>query len=161
MSEVSPGDPLSAKPLLSVYPGGYNGAGKTLTLRTAFRSLVTYTRTTLIATRRPPYVPCDMSANPPHSTSVEPSEQSGMCMEVGITQFRLQNLQSSLNNFIRSRSDIALFSRRCGSCQPWRERGRRKARLIHFVNTSLGFWLRILQKLEEGGDPRKYFPKLL
>ena len=118
MPEVPPGDPLSAESLQPVYLGGCNGVGETLTLRMRSRSLVTYARTTLIATRRPSYVPCEMSAKPPDSTSTESSEQSGMCMDVGITLCRLHVLQSSLSNFSRSPSDTVLFSSRCNSCQP-------------------------------------------
>ena len=113
-----PGHPLSAESLQHVYPGRYDGAGEVLTLRIRSRSLVTYARTTLIATRRPSYVPCDTSANPPHSTSTESSEQSGMCMDFGITRCRLHVLQSSLSNLSRSRSDMASFSRRYNLCQP-------------------------------------------
>ena len=145
MSEVLPGDPLSAKSLHPVYPGWYNGVGETLTLRMTSRSLVTYVRTTLMATRRPWYIPCDTSAKPPLSTSTESSEQSGMCMDVGITRFRLHVLQSLLSNFRRSRSDTMLFSRRSRLCQPsvsaLGECGR--AHLIHFIDTLLDFWLRI------------------
>jgi len=87
MPEVFPSDTLSAESLRSVYRGGHDGdVGKTLTLRMRSRSLVTYTRTTLIATRRPSYVPCDTLAKPPDSTSTESSEQSGICMDVGITR---------------------------------------------------------------------------
>jgi len=118
MPEVLPGDPLSAESLQPIYPGGYKGASKPLTLRMTSRSLVTYARTTLIATRRPSCVPCDTSAKPPDSTSTESSEQSGMCMDVGITWCRLHVLQSLLSNFSRSRSDMVSFSRRCRSCQP-------------------------------------------
>ena len=115
MPEVLPSDPLSAEALQPVYPGGYKEVDETLTLRITSRSLVTYTRTTLIATWRPSYVPYDMLANPPHSTSTEPSEQSGTCMELGITRCRLHILQSLLNSFSRSWSDIVSTSRRCGS----------------------------------------------
>ena len=118
MLEVLPGNPFSAESLQPIYPGGYDGVDKTLTLRIRSRSLVIYARTTLIATRRPSYVPCDTSAKPPHSTSTESSEQSGMCIDFGITQCRLHVLQSSLSNFSCSRSDMAPFSRRCRSCQP-------------------------------------------
>ena len=99
------------------YEGGHDGIGKALTLRMASRSLVRYARTALIATRRPSYIPRDTSAKPPHSTSTESSEQSGMCMDVGITRWRLHVLQSLLRSFSRSRSDIGSFSRRCNSCQ--------------------------------------------
>ena len=126
------------------------------------RSLVTYARTTLIATRRPSYIPCDTSAKPPHSTSTESSEQSGMCMVVGITRCRLHVLQSLLSNFRRSRSDTMLFSRRSRLCQPsvsaLGECGR--AHLIHFIDTLLDFRLRIPQKLEERGNPWEEFPTL-
>jgi len=91
---VFPGNTLSAESLWSIYPGGYNGGGKTLTLRMVSRSLLTCARTTLIATRRPSYLPCDTSAKPPYSTSTEPSEQSGMCIDLGITRCRLYVLQS-------------------------------------------------------------------
>ena len=117
--EVLPGDPLSAGSLQAVYPGRYNDVCETLTLRMRSRSLVTYIRTTLIATRRPSYIPCDMLAMPPDSTSTAPSEQSGMCMDSGITRCRLHALQSSLNNFSRSRPDMVWFSRRCGRCYAW------------------------------------------
>jgi len=116
--EVLPGNSLSAESLQPNYPGGRNGAGKTLTLRIRSRSLVMYARTTLIATRRPSCVPCDTSAKPPDSTCVESSEQSGICMDFGITRCRLHVLQSSLSNFSRSRSDMASVSRRYNSCQP-------------------------------------------
>jgi len=119
MPEVLPSNALSAEALRCFCQGGHNETGTTLTLRMASRSLVTYARTTLMATRRPSYVPRDTSAKPPHSTSTEFSEQSGMSMDVGITRCRLHVLQSSLNNFNRSRSDSAPSSRRCGSCQPW------------------------------------------
>ena len=118
MAEVLPGDRLSAESLQHVYPDGCDGVGKKLTLRMRSRSLVTYARTSLIATRRPLCVPCDTSAKPPDSTSTESSEQSGMCMDVGITRCRLHVLQSSLSNFRRSRSDMVSLSRCCRSCQP-------------------------------------------
>ena len=117
MPEVLPSNTLSAEALRCFYQGGHNEPGTTLTLRMASRSLVTYTRTTLMATRRPSYVPRDTSAKPPDSTSTEPSEQSGMCMDVGITWYWLHVLQSSLNRFSRSGSNSASFSRRCGSRQ--------------------------------------------
>ena len=113
------------------YQGWYDDMGRALTLRMASRSLVTYARTTLIATRRRSYVPCDTSAKPPDSTSTEPSEQSGMCMDVGITRCRLHVLQSSLSNFNRSRSDMVSFSRRCNSCNHWE--GRVEGTLPHSV----------------------------
>jgi len=119
MPEMLPSNTLSAEALRYFCQCGRNGNGTALTLRMASRSLVTYARTTLMATRRPSYVPRDTSAKPPHSTSTESSEQSGMSMGVGITRCRLHVLQSSLNSFSRSRSDSAPFSRRCGSCQPW------------------------------------------
>ena len=118
MAEVLPGNPLSAESLRSVHESGHDGIGEALTLRMASRSLVMYARTTLIATRRPSCIPCDTSAKPPHSTSTEFSEQSGMCMDVGITRCRLHVLQSLLSNFSRSRSDMASFSRHCNSYQP-------------------------------------------
>ena len=117
MPEVIPGDPLSAEFLQPVYPDGCDGFGKTLTLRMRSRSLLMYTRTALMATRRPLYVPCDMSAKPPDSTSTESSEQSGMYMDFGITRCWLHALQSLLSNLSRSRSDMVPFSRRCNSCQ--------------------------------------------
>jgi len=86
MAEVLPGHPLSTESLQSVYPGECCGVSKTLTLRMRSRSLVMYARTTLIATRRPSCIPCDTSAKPPDSMCTESSEQSGMCMDVGITQ---------------------------------------------------------------------------
>jgi len=160
MAEVLPGDPLSTESLQTVYPYGCGSVGKILTLRMTSRSLVTYARTTLIATRRPSYVPCDISAKPPDSTSTECSEQSGMCMDVGITWCRLHVLQSLLSNFSRSRSNVVSFSRRCRLCQSSMSAlggGRGKTHLTHFVNTLLDFWLRILQKLEESGDPLPQF----
>jgi len=118
MAEVLPCDPLSAESLHPISPDGCDGiVGKRLTLRMTSRSLVTYARTTLIATRRPLCVPCDISAKPPDSTSMESSEQSGMSMDVGITQCRPHALQSLLSSFSRSQSDIVLFSSRCRSCQ--------------------------------------------
>jgi len=110
---------------------------KTLTLRIRSRSLVTYARTTLIATRRPSYVPCETSAKPPHSTSTESSEQSGMCMDFGITRCRLHVLQSSLSSFSRSRSDTASFSRRCRPYKPWEGGG--VAKLTSFISLTR-FW---------------------
>jgi len=163
MAEVLPGDPLSAESLRPIYQDGCDGVGKTLTLRMRSRSLVTYARTTLIATRRPSCVPCDTSANPPGPTSTGSSEQSGMCMDIGIKRCRLHVLQSLLSNFSRSRSDMVSFSRRCSSCQHFMSTlggGCGKTHIVHFVNALLNFWLRILQKLEEGGDPWEDFPKL-
>ena len=83
-----------------------------------------------MATWYPPYLLLDTEANPPvYSTSVAPFEQSGMCMELGITHFRPHNLQSSLRSFFRSSSDIVRFSRRYSSHYPlsrevwlWKER---------------------------------------
>jgi len=127
----------------------------------ASRSLVTYARTTLIATRRPSYQPCDTSANPPHSTSTESSEQSGMCMDVGITRYRLHVLQSLLSSFSLSRSNMASFSRCCNSCQPSMSTlggGVWKTHFVHFVDTLLDFRFRITQELEERCDPLPEFP---
>jgi len=104
MPEVLPSNALPAESLRSIHSDWCNGAGRKLTLRMMSRSLVTYTRTTLMATRRPSCMLCDTLANPPHSTSTEPSEQSGMCMDFGTTRCRLHVLQSLLNNFSRSRS---------------------------------------------------------
>ena len=99
------------------------------------RSLVIYTRTTLIATRHPSCVPCDTSAKPPDSTSTEPSEQSGMCMDDGITRCRLHVLQSLLSNFGRSRSGMVSFSRRCRLYQPWEGGGEEDVeRLTPFIS---------------------------
>ena len=39
--------------------------------------------------------------------------------------------------------------------------GSEKAHLIHFINALLGYWFRVLQKLEERGDSWEDFPKLL
>ena len=83
MTEVPPDHHLSAESLQPIYPGWYNGVVETLTPRMASRWM-TSTRTFLIATRRPLYVPGDTSAEPPDLTSTEFSEQSGMCMDVGI-----------------------------------------------------------------------------
>jgi hypothetical protein len=115
MPEVFPGDPLSAESLQRVHSQRCDDKGRRLTLRMTSKSLVKYTRTTLIATRRPLYVLCDTSANPPRSTSTESSEQSGMCIDFGITRCRPHVLQSLLSNFSRSGSGIALSSRRCDS----------------------------------------------
>jgi len=35
-----------------------------------------------------------------------------------------------------------------------------KAHLVHFINTSLDLWLRVLRKLEERGNPWEFFTKL-
>ena len=78
----------------------------TLTLRMVFRSWTMDARKTFMATWRPLYFPRDTLANPPCSTTTEPFEQSGMYMDLGITRCRLHALQSSLNNFSRSRSDV-------------------------------------------------------
>ena len=102
MTEVLPGDSLSAESLWRFYPQERNDASGTLTLRMMSRSLVMYTRTTLMATRRPLNVPRDTLAYPPDSTSTESFEQSGMCMDFGITRCRLHVLQSLLNIFTRS-----------------------------------------------------------
>jgi len=118
MAEVFPGNPLSAESLRSIDEGGHDGIGEALTLRMVSRSLVTYARTALIATVYPLYSPRDTSAKPPDSTSTVPSEQSGKRMDVGITRCRLHVLQSILSNLSRSRSNVVLFSRRCGSGQP-------------------------------------------
>jgi len=102
MPEVLPSDPLSTESLQRIHAYEYDNAGGRLTLRMTSRSLVMYTRTTLIATRRPSYIPRDTSADPPLVTSVESCEQSGMCMDLGITRCRLHVLQNLLNNFSRS-----------------------------------------------------------
>jgi hypothetical protein len=115
MPEVFPGDSLSAESLQPIHSYRSDNAGQRLTLRMTSGSSMRHTRTTLIATRRPLYVPCDTLANPPRSTSTAPFEQSGMCMDFGITRCRLHVLQSVLSNFSRSRSGIVLFSRRCSS----------------------------------------------
>jgi len=115
MPEVFPSNTLSAKSLQFVHSDTHGGAGTGLTLRMTSRSLVVYTRTTLTATRRPSYVLRDTLAKPPHSTSTEPSEQSGMCMDFGTTRCRLHVLQSLLNSFSRSRSGVGCSSRCCGS----------------------------------------------
>jgi len=114
----------SRQNLCDVFMHEYDNAYGRLTLRMTSKSLVMYTRTTLIATRRPSYTPCDTSAHPPFVTSVEPCEQSGMCMDLGITRCRLHVLQNLLNNFNRSRSDIASFSRRCNLHQHRGKAGR-------------------------------------
>jgi len=124
-----------------------------------FKSLVTYTRTTLMATPRPSYVPRDTSAKPPDSSSTESSEQSGICMDVGITRCRLHSLQSLLSNFVLSRSDSAPFSRRCGSCQSWGG-GCGRVYLVHFIDLPLNFRLRVLYELEERGNLWEDFPTL-
>ena len=94
MPEVFPNNTLPTEPLRSIRSERCDVVGRRLTLRMMFRSLVTYMRTTLTATWRPLYVLCDTSAKPPHSTSTEPPEQSGMFMDFGITPFRLHALQS-------------------------------------------------------------------
>ena len=116
MPEMFPRDALPAKALRSIQSYTCSDADRRLTLRITSRSLVTYTRTTLMATRRPWYIPCDTSAKPPCSTSTESFEQSGMCIELGITRCRLHVLQSLLSNLSRSRSDVLRSSRRCSSC---------------------------------------------
>ena len=102
MSQVFPSNTLSTKSLWSIQTDRWDGAGRRLTLMITSRSLVMYTCTALTATRRPSYVLCDTMANPPHSTSTEPSEQSGMVMDSGTMRCRLHVLQILLNNFIRS-----------------------------------------------------------
>ena len=134
MAEVFPSNPLPAESLAFIHQGGHDGLGKTLTLRMRSRSLVRYTRTTLIATRCPSCVPCDTSTKPPDSASTEPSEQSGMCMDDGITRCRLHVLQSLLSNFSRSRSGMASFSRRCRLYQPWERGGEDMERLTPFIS---------------------------
>ena len=115
MSEVFPSDSLSAESLQPIHSYTSDDAGRRLTLRITSRSSRRHTRTTLMATRCPLYLPLDTSANPPHSTSTAPFEQSGMCMDFGITRCRLHVLQSLLSSFNRSRSDNVSSSRRCGS----------------------------------------------
>ena len=134
MPKVLPRDPLPAESLQPLYLGAYNGVGALLTLRMWSRSLVMYTRTSVIATRRPLYVPCDTSAKPPDSTSTESSEQSGTCMDVGITRCRLHVLQSLLSNFTRSRSDMAPFSSRCNLRQPFMSAFGDVERLTSFIS---------------------------
>jgi hypothetical protein len=102
MPEVFPGDSLSAESLQPVYPRRSDNGGRRLTLRMTSKSSMRHTRTTLMATRRPLYIPCDTLAKPPRSTSTAPFEQSGMCMDFGITRCRLHVLQSLLSNFSRS-----------------------------------------------------------
>jgi hypothetical protein len=94
--------PSRQKPYNTFIHTGVAAQNRRLTLRMTSRSLVTYTRTTLMATRRPWYVPFEMSAKPPRSTSTESFEQSGICMDFGITRCLLHNLHSLLNNFSRS-----------------------------------------------------------
>ena len=121
MPEVLPSDPLSAESLPRSYRDRRDSPASRLTLRIRSNSLVMYTRTALMATRRPSYVPRNTSAKPPYSTSTEPLEQSGMFMDVGIMRCRLHVLQSLLSNFRRSRSGIVRSCRRCISCQPLAE----------------------------------------
>jgi hypothetical protein len=106
MPEVFPGNSLSAESLQPIQSHRSDNTGRRLTLKTTSGSSRKHVRTTLMATRCPLYVPCDMSAKPPRSTSTEPFEQSGMCMDFGITRCRLHVLQSLLSNFSRSRSEI-------------------------------------------------------
>ena len=105
MPEVLPGNSLSAEALQLIHLDRCGDAGQRLTLWMASR-LVRHTRTTLMATRRPWYVPRDTSAKPPRPASTAPFEQSGMCMDFGITRCRLHVLQSLLSNFSRSRSEM-------------------------------------------------------
>jgi hypothetical protein len=118
---------------------------------------------TLMATRCPLYVPRNTLAKPPRPASTAPFEQSGMCMDFGITRCRLHVLQSMLSSFCRSQYEMVWSSRRCGSCWPWdgERREGRKTCLIHFINNPLDFGLRPPQKLEEGGDPWEEFSTLL
>ena len=102
MPEVFPGDSLSAKSLRSFHSYRSDTAGRRLTLRMTSGSSMRQTRTTLMATRRPLYVLRDTLADPPRSTSTEPFEQSGKCMDFGIIRCRLHVLQSLLSNFSRS-----------------------------------------------------------
>ena len=106
MPEVLPGDSLSAESLQPIHPYNCDDTGQRLTLRMTSRSSVRHTRTTLMAIRRPLYVPCDTSAKPPRSTSTDPFKQSGICIDFGITRCRLHVLQSLLSNFSLSRSEI-------------------------------------------------------
>jgi len=114
--------------------------GKALTLRMRSRSLVTYARTTLIATRRPLCVPRDISAKPPDATSTVSSEQSEMCMDVGITRCRLHVLQSLLINCSRSRPSTVSFSRLCRSCQPSMSILGKCGKLTSFISLTR-FWI--------------------
>jgi len=107
MSEVFPSNTLPAESLEYIHSDTCDHGGRRLTLRMTSGSLVRYMRTTLTATRRPWYVPCDTSANPPHSTSTEPPGWLRMCMDFGIMRRLLHSLQSSLNNFSRSPSGIS------------------------------------------------------
>jgi len=90
-----------------------------------------------MATRRPSYIPCDTSAHPPLVISVEPSEQSGMCIDFGITRCRLQVLQSLLNNLSRSWSDITSFSRRCSLVQSQKRAEKMEGPALSISLTSL------------------------
>jgi len=118
MSEVFPRNSLSTESLGSRHSDTCGRTGRELTLRMRSRSLVTYTRTILTATRRPSYVLRDTLANPPDSTSTEPSEQSGISMDFGTTWCWLHVLQSLLNNFSRSGSGTVRSSRSCSSRYP-------------------------------------------
>ena len=106
MPEVLPDNSFSTETLQRIYPYRCDDRRRRLTLRMTSRSSIMHTRTTLMATRRPWYVPCDTSANPPRPISTEPFEQSGMCIDLGITRCRLHVLQSLLSSFSRSRSEI-------------------------------------------------------
>jgi hypothetical protein len=111
--EVFPGDSLSTESLQSIHSYRSDDVGQRLTPRMTSGSSRRHTRTTLMATRRPLYIPCDTLAKPPRSTSTEPFEQSGICMDFGTTRCRLHVLQSLLSNLSRSRSEIVSSSRRC------------------------------------------------
>ena len=115
MSKVFPSNAFSTEFLRFVHQYMCCVVGRRLTLRMASRSLVMYMRTTLTATWRPSYVLRDTLANPPHSTSTEPSEQSGTFIDFGTTRCWLHILQSLLSNFTRWRSGMARSSRRCNS----------------------------------------------
>ena len=125
---MPPGDTLSAESLKFIHQYRRTVPGRRLTLRMTSKSLVIYTRTTFTATNRPLYVLRDTLAKPPDSTSTEPSEQSGMCMDFGITRCRLHVLQSSLNSFSHSRSGAVCSSKCYRSCWPWDVRRNRRWR---------------------------------
>jgi hypothetical protein len=106
MSEVLPSNSLSAEALQLIHQYRCGCVGLRPTLRTTSRSSLRHTRTTLMATWRPLYIPRDTLAKPPRPTSVEPFEQSGMCIDFGITRCRLHVLQSLLSNLSRALSEV-------------------------------------------------------
>jgi hypothetical protein len=86
MPEVLPGDSLLTEPLQPIHPYRCHDTRRRLTLKMTSGSSLRLTRMTLMATLRPLYVPRNTLAKPPRVASTAPFEQSGTCMDFGMTR---------------------------------------------------------------------------